>query len=1305
MTEIRAYLSKATENFFNVPTLRLSETSEGVLIDFIHNPRVYLLQACVSEQREIILYADIQVSANKSIIFYKTSAVELTQSDAVNDLNIITLTNSAAESLYQIIRHVYTPMLTIGDDLFSIKLQKTLLELESNLKLVTHGEGDENIKVILSVEDEVGYWKAFGEKRDIKKSEREAASAFCVLFEDICEEIRCLPSISLQEVRDSAENIGGILDDVWRYTSTPYSQDRMAHMFDIIGHVICSVIQQAVSRTDLWRVHYGMKDNEILHQLTEALTAVKVWVSTCKTLTDTYWPNYSLHEWKGKPYVPVFCQNFQKRLEEIHSIRSTFNQLSKLLTKSERTELNSDQLLEPFQNINVWIYNGHNQMWENAVSRFSSSIRPAEAKIAEKLKPRLQNLSTKQSLYEFSRYRTLLSRPLVQQALTRELELFLSSLLTMMKDVKTHLEEDLPGLYRPPEMTDLVVKVQWARQMEDKTTDSYNFYMEVKEIESCVGTDLRNLEGSDEVLQLASKVQNDLKNTYKQLYEEWSRDVQAQLRAGSLQLSERPVVEFSSADRLMVVNYPEGLERVEREARALLAAGLPPPPGALTGLTASLRYARALHQVASFHNTLGERAVSSTRPMLLRAALQLANLVADNRPPSWSDERALHEYTQQLKEKVMELEKQNNYLTSQHLKIRSIVEKLMDTELLARLADWKKGIKDIRDIIEKVEANGYENTEMWRSHWDLQLYKAMECQYMKALLSLHSHFPALRVDLVLRSGRVRSQPSEEELRARLYSLLRRLVTLPAALPGLASTTDTDTNTTSVFSSIVEKHSWLGNKAVSQLEGTLANLERTCERWTRRAALGCVRLKDLCDQLTSPEHWEVNFRACKAYGQTVAKMTFEDEKIEWITVGTVTLRREFEAQARNLWACLMTSLTTSCRADSTALDSFMTAAAVMLEDKTLPKNTKELAEISAKQQALQMKMPEMEKMVEDLKRKSYLARTWGGDTTLDGVTREWNKLKETMTAQQAMFEHQAEIVKTTLTGDCENLRSSLEAWSSRWSRHEVHDTTYDGLVAASNDVKHALDGWKTLADQWDELRSECEKFNINPDMSEAWKEAEQLKTNLTTLWTPFEQYNEEYESLAGQKWIVFQRKLHQLDDFVSKWEGELEPFTSVTLIIKRELDKYSELTVALKYLRGSDFTEKHWRDVFGLLGMEYVPVEELTLGRLLAAGQDIKKHMKTLQKINSSASSEAAVRSALTELELWYEGARLTIEYYTDRGKKDTPLVRDYKEMIEKVEEQQWIVAGLGGRGHSAGWEGTLGDARGLLEAARKAQRR
>ena len=49
-----------------------------------------------------------------------------------------------------------------------------------------------------------------------------------------------------------------------------------------------------------------------------------------------------------------------------------------------------------FVGINIWMCNGPNPGWDTAVSKFSTSLRPAETKIAEKLKPRLYNISTKQ---------------------------------------------------------------------------------------------------------------------------------------------------------------------------------------------------------------------------------------------------------------------------------------------------------------------------------------------------------------------------------------------------------------------------------------------------------------------------------------------------------------------------------------------------------------------------------------------------------------------------------------------------------------------------------------------------------------------------------------------------------------------------------------------------------------------------------------------------------------------------------------------------------------------------------------------
>lgn len=88
---------------------------------------------------------------------------------------------------------------------------------------------------------------------------------------------------------------------------------------------------------------------------------------------------------------------------------------------------------------------------------------------------------------------------------------------------------------------------------------------------------------------------------------------------------------------------------------------------------------------------------------------------------------------------------------------------------------------------------------------------------------------------------------------------------------------------------------------------------------------------------------------------------DDEKVEWITIGTATLRREFEAQTRNLWSSLLSSLQNSCRSDAANLQAFCATASLTLEDKSVPKNAKELAEISAKHQALQDKMPEVSSM--------------------------------------------------------------------------------------------------------------------------------------------------------------------------------------------------------------------------------------------------------------------------------------------------------------------------------------------------------
>lgn len=66
-----------------------------------------------------------------------------------------------------------------------------------------------------------------------------------------------------------------------------------------------------------------MDYNEANEILLQCISATNKWRSSCRELTEIFWPNYSLHMWNGKPYVPQNLNNLVKRLEEVIYIRTS----------------------------------------------------------------------------------------------------------------------------------------------------------------------------------------------------------------------------------------------------------------------------------------------------------------------------------------------------------------------------------------------------------------------------------------------------------------------------------------------------------------------------------------------------------------------------------------------------------------------------------------------------------------------------------------------------------------------------------------------------------------------------------------------------------------------------------------------------------------------------------------------------------------------------------------------------------------------------------------------------------------------
>lgn len=83
-------------------------------------------------------------------------------------------------------------------------------------------------------------------------------------------------------------------------------------------------------------------------------------------------------------------------------------------------------------------------------------------------------------------------------------------------------------------------------------------------------------------------------------------------------------------------------------------------------------YARKLQQIATFHNTIGDRMIPCIRPMMLQSALKLSNLVRSE-SVAWNDENSVERYVSTLQVAVNSLSRDNNLLAEYHEKTKIIV--------------------------------------------------------------------------------------------------------------------------------------------------------------------------------------------------------------------------------------------------------------------------------------------------------------------------------------------------------------------------------------------------------------------------------------------------------------------------------------------------------------------------------------------------------------------------------------------------------------------------------------------------------
>ncbi|XP_020293197.1 cytoplasmic dynein 2 heavy chain 1 [Pseudomyrmex gracilis] len=1186
----------------------------------------------------------IEVPAGRNtLVFFKVTAAPITGDNFHDVVQVASTGCGDSTVLIEGLRQVWTPTLE-SSGLNTSCLRK----LEE--KLLSSGFS-------ITVAEEEEYWTR--RRDEVKRSHEKATCDEAVkLIKSIRIELEsaAVSRDGLIAVEEACEAISVFADDLWKLGGPAYTEERMKSLLDVIGNEVVKLTQSyldAVGVTDA-----RARDETIAL----GATVCEKWTNVTQKLTELFWPHHSLHPWRGAIFVPEKCSKFGKILRQISELRAQHRQLSRLLTPNERSGLGIDALLQALDDTKIALNDDERDgEWERLRSKIEEGLAPAEERVAQKLKNHIADADTPNAMVaEFARYSELIKREKLKGALRGERE----SLLSAYRDlIENRLAgPDTENLLDAPR---ILQEIQAARSAEVRLESLAKLGKEL----------LADLPGYKEVAARLSNALKEVEEKKQDLIESWVTNTKNDITRKELSLgTDSPVVELTGTS-MMRVTYDPRLMTLIREARALSGEGveLPREIRELVDRAASLAgRARALQQVATFHNTIGDRMVPSQRPLMLTIALELARAVQEQSGVVWSDPHLVDVYTARLKELVVKFARQNSELISKHCTLRDYVSNLLKGDAVHLVGNqniWKETLTNMRAIVDAVDSE-YGNARAWKLHWDRQLLKALSVAYRSALPSLSRKLSEIRVELTFRDGSLQWRPPLEDIRAKLYSGIRRSLSIPINFRGVGDVADAH------FGDLVQKNAYLFSGVYKQIEIVLSTLESFRIKWLGLATPANI---DVGEQLKNkpPQEWAKAFKEAKQWAQEVGKLRGCDVKISCVCVDTATTRSDLETASRRYWERLCSDLRTEASSRLMAVVDFLSFAS-----KELERRPRDAEEVGLAHEAHARIEQQSAGIADEMEAVAVLAKVMAAWTSekLDGVTAAhaaWQELGDRLEKHKAVMARLLEDAKVNLRHKAIALRDERERWQAKWSKRS-DNITLDWLMLMK-------ERWINLNEQMNSLKLDCKRISL--DLETVFEDDEinlsQLERELESEESNYRFQSEFLEELRNQEteeWAVARKRLPRLHDWLDSWESKihLENNHEIDTYVGKKINEVRSAIEAVQLLRGDELAEEHWTELIPILGLKVENARDITLGHVFACTKVLKENEDKIKTITKRALAESGIRQALIDLEIWESTASLSMQESTDSKNTTVLIVGDYGSLLAKIEELRLLLEGAKG---------------------------
>ncbi|KAG2385509.1 hypothetical protein C9374_003324 [Naegleria lovaniensis] len=1195
------------------------------------------------------------------------SVEEMKMDSKENNVKIGSLSNdlSTGVDLLQMLQKVYGPLLASSNNSRNNpSIQNLMNQLEMGLQSLVQKQSSETIReaeereqyFFLTPQEEFQYW------RDMSSRSEQAQQ-----INEILEQKNLLSDFSSLHQKNLDDLIGecglidkvkDALDSLWVdvFDPKPYPEARMRHLIEVIGSSLGRFIQMKLGQVDIWRDDYL----SVKKKLDSSIETCFHWTKSVDDLI-ALWTVDGNHKWKGGNFKDLFIQQLLHRLEEIERIRSSYEQLANNLSSEECCKLDC---FSPFSGLNpLYITPYAEQSWNSAVFRFEEMIQPLEKRISEKLRTKLSALSSKPLLLllEFDKNRDLIRRENIKRELTQERSTLLGQLRSHVQTLKAELDNQK---YDKNNATnDIVSRIVSVKQIEEK----------LKSTVITITTFLDDLTESQKLQEQCGSIQMEVENFINSEKTKWEREVEK----SKDELSLKGSMISLDKNKKMVVNYNERLISLLREVRQLSVLGF----GISQGVQKLAEEAKdfytqaiALKQIANFYNNVHTQVIKSQSSMLIDAASNFERVIFEfqKEDKSWSKANG-EKYIAKLKNAAEQFTSENRKLRKYHILIGDKVSQLMNIDLLREKEVWTGKVTEIAKIFSFLKTQNYSNMESWKTHWDYNIYKALDYQYKVGLETLNEQLPELKCELVFKDKRVQFSPSFEKIKQTYYEKMRDFIAFPVVFRGLS---DTD-----IFKNIT----YTNNEGIKTVyhKATLlfTRLAKVKKRFSEFVILGMVEneLEDIAtDNLNETYHWEANFRMIKEKGKEIERLE-NVIRIDCISVSTENIKETLQDQLQKLGDLLVKTLRTKTQKHMDVIEQFINQA---LEN--LVKDPQSMDEIG-KSHAACRRISEEKSIFytefDNFEKKNRLLRSVAG-VALDGtyIKEKWNDFDDNLQAHEVYLKDRTSNLQKEVESKLLSFKTELSKFANKWHELKPKDNSFVDASTSKKQIsfiKEKREAFQELRKRGEEILTECTYFGVITQSPKEISEIDEDIGKFEKIWGIYEKFISDLEKLTSQEWFTFKKQIFTFEDFVMDWINDLKEKekNSITIYIREEIEKYSQFKDYLKFITGDGWQPEHWDTFFRLISLEKVTVEELKFGHLLPKASIIIEKINNIKELSSRAVGEQQIRDALNELKAW--GLSTEFSTFEYKGTQKTlQLIKDWKELLTQIGDNQSLIQSI-----------------------------